>query len=86
MLHIADATKCKPGSIVPADDGCNTCICSPTGEKAACTVNACLQTRDIPDDDKCEIGTNYEPDACNTCLCLTGSKKEGKCTRMACEP
>jgi len=37
----ADGEQYQPGETVPQADGCNTCICSSSGELEACTEMAC---------------------------------------------
>jgi len=37
--HLTDGTTAAAGAVAPADDGCNTCTCGPTGW--SCTEIAC---------------------------------------------
>ncbi|MBR58125.1 MAG: hypothetical protein CMH54_08905 [Myxococcales bacterium] len=68
--------SCEPGSSSPADDGCNTCICSDAGEWV-CTAQPC------PAD--CTPGTTKPADdGCNVCTCVEDG--EWVCTMQPCAP
>lgn len=73
----------QPGDSFPADDGCNTCSCSPSGG-VGCTLMYCSGGCDYQ-------GEHYEPgesftasDGCNTCTCEAGGSIS--CTEMGCGP
>lgn len=85
LLQFVNAADCEnPGATFLEKDGCLfTCQCSGTNQQTACTWSDCVQTRDIPAEDKCEIGKPYT-DMCNTCHCHNGSKKDSACTEYAC--
>uniref|UniRef100_A0A224Y2F8 Putative secreted protein n=1 Tax=Panstrongylus lignarius TaxID=156445 RepID=A0A224Y2F8_9HEMI len=38
---IGGAKHCKPGTRVPADDGCNTCVCLAKNMLVSCTLRDC---------------------------------------------
>lgn len=70
------ATNCVPGTSFKAADGCNNCVCGPSGV-AACTQMFCFNSRtkrDVaepaPPKMECEPGTNFKSaDGCNSCFC-----------------
>jgi hypothetical protein len=78
------AASCTPGATKPADDGCNQCTCSQSGEWE-CTLMGCVD----PSGNSCvydgKIHTEGETypstSPCNTCTCKNG---ENICTRNAC--
>ena len=75
---LADA--CAPGSMVPAPDGCNRCICGPDGRVSSmCTKMACRGKRD--DGQPCEPGAHWIED-CDACVCYAGGVK--RCWRILC--
>ncbi|MGB1015447.1 MAG: hypothetical protein ACPG4T_15025, partial [Nannocystaceae bacterium] len=71
---------CTPGEEMPAEDGCNTCVCSDEGEWG-CTELGCEESES---DAMCMPGEQMPAeDGCNTCTCLEGG--EWACTEIACE-
>ncbi len=65
---------CTDGETRPADDGCNTCMCS--DGVWSCTEMACTP--------ECTDGeTRPADDGCNTCTCADGV---WSCTEIACTP
>ncbi len=70
-----DPGECEPGETVPADDGCNTCICQDDGT-LSCTEIDCAP--------ECEPGEVVPAaDGCNTCEC-NDDGTIGGCTEIAC--
>jgi len=70
-----------PGESVPADDGCNTCACSDSGEMV-CTMMAC-PTFCEDETGQYNYGDTWDAaDGCNTCVCMEGGV--AACTKMLC--
>ncbi len=70
----------QPGETVPAEDGCNTCICSAVGEIDGCTEIACTGLAN-PAAVKCSVdGFHYEIREDETGaqfgVCIDSEKKE----------
>lgn len=70
---------CEPGEMVPAADGCNTCVCDEDGS-LACTEIACE-----PEPEPCVPGEEFmDEDGCNTCTCEADGT--ATCTLIDCGP
>lgn len=74
------APQCTPGTSFKSADGCNDCVCGPTGI-AACTMKFCFfeepatkTKRDVsqqqPSKNECVPGSSFKSaDGCNDCFC-----------------
>uniref|UniRef100_A0A224XQ98 Protease inhibitor n=1 Tax=Panstrongylus lignarius TaxID=156445 RepID=A0A224XQ98_9HEMI len=89
-VHVAVAAqKCQPGSRVPANDGCNYCLCTDEGITGQCTTNDCEAKRSallkkLFAVKRCAPGTWVAAgDGCNKCNC-TDQGILGPCTILAC--
>ncbi|XP_065082825.1 laminin subunit alpha-5-like [Ochlerotatus camptorhynchus] len=73
---VQPAFQCTPGSSFKSADGCNDCVCGPSGI-AACTMKFCFSNtktkRDVaqqPPQNKCVPGSSFKSaDGCNDCFC-----------------
>ena len=84
---LPDNGSCTPGDTMPAEDGCNNCVCTEE-EIWACTMIYCpdedegneTEVEEIP---PCNPGdTKPAEDGCNTCMCT--ANEEWACTMMYC--
>lgn len=88
---VQPAPQCTPGTSFKSADGCNDCVCGPSGI-AACTMKFCFfnpkTKRDVteqqpPKTTECVPGSSFKSaDGCNNCFCT----KDGiaACTMMFC--
>jgi hypothetical protein len=79
---VEPGAPCTPGDQAPADDGCNTCECTPDGTWA-CTLIGCPDSSGDSGGGECTPGdTMPAPDGCNTCAC--GDDGLWACTQLGC--
>lgn len=71
------APQCTPGTSFKSSDGCNDCVCGPTGI-AACTMKFCFFNtkpkravpQQLPQKNECVPGSSFRSaDGCNNCFC-----------------
>ncbi|MGB0592120.1 MAG: hypothetical protein ACPGU1_20750 [Myxococcota bacterium] len=69
------------GVSVPADDGCNSCECTPSGEMLCTQMPCAVMCED--ETGQYAFGESWQAaDGCNTCVCMADGV--AACTKMAC--
>ncbi len=77
---------CAPGTTCPAGDGCNDCVCPPTGGTANCTRRACVDAAvDAPvtgcrGPSDCRLYSSYCTTAPCVCFPLSVRDPDPTCT------
>lgn len=78
-----DGVVHDPGESFPAEDGCNTCVCSDDGT-VACTLRACVAGCTYDGVDHPPGASFPASDGCNTCTCDPSGSGNVGCTKIAC--